>query len=206
MNVLLADDHAIVLDGLELLLSTFDFVDVVGKATDEEGVYRILEAAVPDVMLLDIAFGKSDGRTLCHELKRRYPGMKIIALTSYSNTSTVRSALHAGFDGYLLKSEDREVIKEALNLVAQGETYISAFVKDVIFEQSVFKSKISLTRREHEVLKLITDEKSTREIADALFISEKTVENHRASLMQKLEAKNMAGLVKRAILEGLTDI
>lgn len=204
MYVLLADDHTIVLDGLELLLSTFDFVKKVNKAVDETTLCNILESnAMPDVILLDIVFGTADGRELCRKLKKQYQGIKLIALTSYSDTTTVKSSIQAGFDGYLLKSEDRQTVMQALQAVVQGEQFFSPQVKNVFFQQSVSKNRFTLTKREEDVLRLIIDEKTTKEIAEELFISEKTVENHRANLMLKLEAKNMAGLVKRAISTGL---
>lgn len=204
MYVLLADDHTIVLDGLELLLSTFDFVKKVNKAVDETTLCDILENnPMPDVILLDIVFGSSDGREICKKLKKQYSTIKLIALTSYSDNSTVKSSIQAGFDGYLLKSEDRNTVMEALQKVVQGEKFFSPQVKNAFFQQSVSKNKPTLTKREEEVLRLIIDEKTTKEIAEELFISEKTVENHRSNLMLKLDAKNMAGLVKKAISAGL---
>lgn len=204
MYILLADDHTIVLDGLELLLSTFDFVKKVNTAVDETTLYNVMEdQPMPDIILLDIVFGSSDGRELCKKLKKQYPGIKLIALTSYSDIPTVKSSIHAGFDGYLLKSEDRQTVMQALQSVAQGEQFFSPQVKNAFFQQSVTKNKPALTKREEDVLRLIIDEKTTKEIAEELFISEKTVENHRANLMLKLDAKNMAGLVKKAISTGL---
>lgn len=204
MYVLLADDHTIVLDGLELLLSTFDFVTKVNIAVDEPTLNHILENnALPDVILLDVVFGSSDGREICKRLKKQYPGTKLIALTSYSDIATVKSSIQAGFDGYLLKSEDRETVMQALKVVVEGEKFFSPQVKNTFFQQSVSRNKASLTRREEDVLRLILDEKTTKEIAEELFISEKTVENHRANLMLKLDAKNLAGLVKKAISTGL---
>lgn len=204
MHILLADDHTIVLDGLELLLSTFDFVKKVDKAADEDTLYSVLEnGTMPDVIFLDIVYGASDGREICKKLKKQYPGVKLIALTSYSDTATVKSSILAGFDGYLLKSEDRHTVMQALQTVVQGEQFFSPQVKNVFFQQSVSKNKPTLTKREEEVLKLIIEEKTTKEIAEELFISEKTVENHRANLMLKLDAKNLVGLVKKAISSGL---
>jgi len=204
MYILLADDHTVVLDGLELLLSTFGFVRKTDKAVDEETLYRILENnASPDIILLDIVLGTTDGRDLCKELKKRYPGIKIIALTSYGDTYTVKTSVKAGFDGYLLKSDDRQTVMTALQTVIRSEQFFSPELKDLFFQQSISNNNGSLTKREEDVLKLILDEKTTKEIAEELFISEKTVENHRSKLMLKLEAKNMAGLVRKAISRGL---
>ncbi len=203
MFIVLADDHTIVLDGLELLLSTFGFVNKVAKAMNENELYQHIEHQKPDLIFLDIMFGKTDGKELCKKIKKQYPEIKIIALTSYSDISTVKTAILAGFDGYLLKSEDRQTMIDAIQSVHQGEQYFSPQVKNVFFQQSISKNKPTLTKREEEILKLIVDEKTTKEIAEELFISEKTVENHRTNLMLKLDAKNVAGLVKKAITMGL---
>lgn len=204
MYIVLADDHTIVLDGLELLLSTFGFIDKVAKAIDEQVLIQLLDSKQqPDLILLDVMFGKSDGKELCKKIKKEYPSIKIIALTSYSDISTVKTAILAGFDGYLLKSEDRQTMIDAIQTVMAGEQFFSSQVKNIFFQQSISKNKPTLTKREEEILKLIIDEKTTKEIAEELFISEKTVENHRANLMLKLDVKNMAGLVKKAITMGL---
>lgn len=202
MHIIIADDHTIVLDGLELLLSTFDFVQRVEKANNEAMLSGLISVQLPDIVLLDIAFGKSDGREICKQLKKRSPALRIIALTSHSDMSTVKSAVQAGFDGYLLKSEDRETVIQALKTVQSGVPFFSPQVKDVFFHQGVHKHKSELTSRELEVLKLIIEEKTTREIAATLFIAEKTVENHRSNLMLKMDVKNLAGLVKKAITLG----
>lgn len=202
MNILVADDHIIILDGLELLLSTFDFVTNVFKASDEHTLHTLLQKEEIDILLLDISFGKSDGRVICKQLRREKPELKLIALTSHSDVATVKSSVQAGFHGYLLKSEDRTTVMQALQEVSAGATFFSPQVKDVFFHQGIATHKAALTRREEEILKLIVEEKTTKEIAELLFISEKTVENHRANLMLKLDVKNLAGLVKKALLMG----
>ncbi|MEZ5053808.1 MAG: response regulator transcription factor [Chitinophagales bacterium] len=203
MYIVLADDHTIVLDGLELLLSTFGFIDRVEKAIDEIELNQLItNNSKPDLIFLDIVFGKSDGKEVCKNIKKLFPDIKIIALTSYGDISTVKTAILAGFDGYLLKSEDRQTMIDAIQTVLAGEQFFSPQVKNIFFQQSISKNKPTLTKREEEILKLIIDEKTTKEIAEELFISEKTVENHRTNLMIKLDAKNMAGLVKKAITMG----
>lgn len=203
MHIIIADDHTIVLEGLELLLSTFDFVQQVSKATTEADLLQLLDKDAADILLLDIAFGKSDGREICRKIKKSHPALRLIALTSHGDMATVKSSIQAGFDGYLLKSEERSTVMAALQLVAEGEHFFSPQVRDVFFQQGVASHRATLTKREEEILRLIVDEKTTKEIAEHLFISEKTVENHRANLMLKLDVKNLAGLVKKAITWGL---
>ncbi len=200
MKVLIADDHKLVTEGLELLLSTFDFVQQILSAFDELGVLAALPAQ-PDVVLLDIALGRDDGREICRKIKKMHPGIKVIALTSHSDSNTVKSAIQAGFDGYLLKAEDRATVQSALIKVAKGDKFFSSKVQEIFFTAQT-TAKTELTKREIEVLQLILDEKTTKQIAETLFISEKTAENHRSSIMLKMDVKNMAGLVKKAILMG----
>ena len=204
MYVLLVDDHTIVLEGLQLLLSTFDFVHKTEKAHKKAILYQVLkDHPLPDIILLDIEFGKSDGREICTQIKQMHPQIKIIALTSHSDPYTVKSSIKAGFDGYLLKSDDRQTFQQALHSVIQDQPFFSPELKALFFEQSIRQHPVSLTPREEDVLRLIMDEKTTKEIADALFLSEKTIENHRSSLMQKMQVRNVAGLVKKTLSERL---
>lgn len=202
MNIVIADDHKIVLDGLGLLLSTFDFVREVSIASDAAFLMNVLEQRKADIILLDISFGNADGRELCRKIKRIYPEVRVIALTSHDDGATVNSSLLAGFDGYLLKSEDRATVMRALQLVFEGEQFISPQVKDLTVQRGLTTHKVALTSRELEILQQIVDEKTIKEIAAALFISEKTVEHHRANLILKLDVKNMAGLVRKAVILG----
>jgi len=203
MKILLADDHFLVLDGLEVLLSTFDFVEKTKSALNYMELKNILEEEHFDVLLLDIHFGKHDGRTIIQEIKRLSSEMKIIALTSHSDSVTIKSSVNAGFDGYLLKIDGREEIEKALKVVMNDEKYFSPKTQQAFFEMSASKNKIELTEREKEILQLIVQEKTTKEIAEQLCLSEKTIETHRASIMLKLEVKNIAGMVKKAIMQGL---
>lgn len=206
MKILLADDHFLVLDGLEVLLSTFDFVEKTKSALNYMELKNILEEEHFDVLLLDIHFGKHDGREIIQEIRQLMPEMKIIALTSHSDSTTIKSSVNVGFDGYLLKIDGREEIEKALKAVTNNEKYFSPKTQQTFFEMSTSKNKIELTEREKEILQLIVQEKTTKEIAEQLCVSEKTVETHRASIMQKLEVKNIAGMVKKAILKGLVSV
>lgn len=206
MNVLLADDHTLVLDGLALILSTFDFVEQTKVTQDYASLKHMLEQESFDVLLLDIHFGKHDGREIIQELKQMSPAMKIIALTSHADSVTIKSSVNAGFDGYLLKVDGRAEIEKALLTVTSDEKYFSPKTKQVFFETQTSKNKVELTQREKEILQLIVAEKTTKEIADHLCLSEKTIETHRSSIMLKLDVKNIAGMVKKAILQGLVNV
>ena len=206
MKILLADDHFLVSDGLEVLLSTFEFVEKTQSVLNFIELKETLKEENFDILLLDIHFGQHDGREIIGEIKQMAPDMKVIALTSHSDSVTIKSSVNAGFDGYLLKIDGREDIEKALKAVTNNEKYFSLKTQQTFFEMSTSKNKIELTEREKEVLQLIVQEKTTKEIAEQLCISEKTVETHRASIMQKLEVKNIAGMVKKAIMQGLAEV
>jgi len=206
MKILLADDHFLVLDGLEVLLSTFEFVEKTQSVLNFVELKETLKEESFDILLLDIHFGKHDGRTIIQEIKQLMPDIKVIALTSHSDSVTIKSSANAGFDGYLLKIDGREEIEKALKAVMNDEKYFSPKTQQVFFETQTSKTKTELTEREKEILQLIVQEKTTKEIAEQLFVSEKTVETHRASIMQKLEVKNIAGMVKKAIMQGLAEV
>lgn len=206
MKLLLADDHFLVLDGLEVLLSTFDFVSATKSVLNYVEMKAALKEDDFDVLLLDIHFGQYDGRQIIDEIKEMAPSMKIIALTSHADSFTIKSSVNAGFDGYLLKIDGREEIEKALKAVIQEGQYFSPKTQQAFFEMHAKKNKVALTEREKEILQLIVKEKTTREIAEQLCLSEKTIETHRAGIMQKLEVKNIAGVVKKAIMQGLVNV
>lgn len=206
MKILLADDHFLVLEGLEVLLSTFDFVKSTQSVINYMEMKEVLKHETFDVLLLDIHFGKHDGRVIITEIKKMMPAIKIIALTSHSDATTVKSSFNAGFDGYLLKIDNREEIEKALKAVSSNEKYFSPKTQQVFFENQVSKNKVALTEREKEILQLIVEEKTTKEIAEQLYLSEKTIETHRGNIMIKLDVKNIAGMVKKAIIQGLVNI
>jgi len=206
MKILLADDHFLVLDGLEVLLSTFEFVDQTESVLNFIELKDILKKESFDVLLLDIHFGKHDGREIISEIKQLAPQMKIIALTSHSDSVTIKSSVNAGFDGYLLKIDGREDIEKALKAMTNNEKYFSPKTQQTFFEMRTSRNIVELTEREKEVLQLIVHEKTTKEIAEQLCLSEKTIETHRSNIMQKLDVKNIAGMVKKAIMQGLAEV
>lgn len=206
MKILLADDHFLVLEGLEVLLSTFNFVEKTQTVLNYIELKTILGKETFDVLLLDIHFGKHDGREIIAEIKQLRPNMKIIALTSHSDSVTIKSSINAGFEGYLLKIDGRDDIEKALKAVTDGEKYFSPKTQQTFFEMNASRNKVELTEREKEILQLIVQEKTSKEIAEQLCLSEKTIETHRASIMQKLEVKNIAGMVRKAIIQGLVSV
>src|SRR5690554_2142505 len=150
MKILLADDHFLVSDGLEVLLSTFEFVDKTQSVLNFMELKEVLKEQSFDVLLLDIHFGKHDGRAIIQEIKQLIPDMKVIALTSHSDSVTIKSSVNAGFDGYLLKIDGREEIEKALKAVMNDEKYFSSKTQQVFFETQTSKTKTELTEKKKQ--------------------------------------------------------
>lgn len=203
MKILIADDHSLIIDGFITVLKNQDPSISCYKATDKLELFEILKTHSIDILFQDIMFGKSDARDFIKEIKENYPKLKIIIISSLADENTVNTLFKQDVDGYLLKSDPKEEIFRALESIKKEEKFIS---KGLVNNgnQNLIRQKqnILLTPREKEILSLILQEKTTKEIAELVFLSEKTVENHRTNLFIKFDVKNLAGLVKKAILEG----
>lgn len=203
----ITDDHLLVLKGVSDLLESIQGVTVVGQWLDAATTRIGLEEKAPELLFLDINLPDGDGTDLCLEFCERWPSLKIIALTTYNQASLIQKMMQNGAKGYLLKNTSQHEMQKAIEAVMGGGSYLQEEVRDIISATgtSLDKSIPKLTRRESEVLKLICDEMTTAEIGEELFISSKTVETHRQNLIQKLGARNTAGLVKSAINHGLLE-
>jgi DNA-binding NarL/FixJ family response regulator len=201
------DDHPLVVEGIRSLFQGEEQLCLLWGATSEEECRRQLQTATVDALLLDIHLENENGIALCKQLKAQFPQLHILILTSYCETTFVKAALQNGASGYLLKNAGHAEISEALHTAFNGQRYLSGQVQQRMLNSLLDRRKTSanvayvprLTRREQEVLQLIVNECTTSEIADKLFVSLKTVETHRMNLLQKLGAKNTAGLVKAAM-------
>lgn len=212
INILLVDDHQIIIDGLRGLLEGEESIGVLHEAQNGAQTIEVATQESIDLILLDINLPDKSGFDICQELKSLESCPKIIALTMYGNAGYINKMIKAGVDGYLLKNTGREELLLAIEKVMDGKRYFSSEVTDTLVagthepkkpKRSDFIQK--LTRREKEILHLITEEYTTDEIAAKLFISSSTVITHRKSLLRKLNAKNVAGLVKKAFEFGLLD-
>src|SRR5690606_7711450 len=201
MKVLVADDHELIIDGFVTVIENYDASIECYRATNKFELFETLESVSVDMLFQDVMFGKNDARSFVKEIKEKYPELKIIIISTLEDNNTVETLLKQGVDGYLAKSDSSNEIISALKAVSEGKTFISNNLKKQ-GTTSLRKNTIILTPREKEVLSLILQEKTTKEIADKVCLSEKTVENHRANLFIKFGVKNLAGLVKQAILEG----
>lgn len=214
ITVFLADDHAVVRDGLKLLLESQADMKVVGDAADGRVALQQLGRLRPDVAILDIAMPGLNGIEITGQLQQIAPATKVVILSMHSTPEHIFRALQAGARGYLLKeSAGLEVVK-AVRSVHAGRRYLSDEISDLVIDgflqpdkEMAGKSPLErLSPREREILQLVVESKSSAEIAGILFLSAKTVETYRSRMMQKLGIGDLPGLVKFAIQHGLTPI
>jgi DNA-binding NarL/FixJ family response regulator len=210
IKIIIADDHQIVVDGLKSILNQLTEYKVITTASNGRELLKSLEIVEPDIILLDIDMPVLNGIETLKEIKKHYPKIKTIILTMHEEKSLVKKMTDLGANGFLFKNSDIEELIIAMESVMKGKSYFSVSLRnelinnDLIGEsESNFDSKKSLlTEREIEIIKLIVEGLSNKEIADKLFISPRTVDTHRTNLMKKLEVNNVAGLVRYAIRNG----
>jgi DNA-binding NarL/FixJ family response regulator len=200
MNIVIAEDHALIVDGLRSLLESNGYL--VFHAPDELALLKLLQQEKVDLLIQDIRFGKVDARTIIPTIREQFSEVKILVLTSLDDLASVQSILATNIQGYIIKTEPSELILEAIVTITAGKTYLSPEVQSLLVGKESAQPEIQLSERETGVLNGILDEKSTKEIAETLYISEKTVEHYRSSLFTKFDVKNVSGLVKKAILLG----
>lgn len=210
-SIILADDHVLVRQGLRRILEGTDDLEVVGEANDGLELLQLLKHLTPQMVILDIFMPNLRGIEAITEIKTMQPDVKILILTMHRDKEYLYLALSAGAKGYLLKEDAARDLFSAIAEVRQGKTYISPYFSDQVVNdvvqivkgnaKSIFETD-PLTSREREVLKLVAEGKSSKEIASLLFVSVFTVNNHRASIMEKLHLNKATDLVKYAIRKG----
>ena len=211
LRVLLADDHALVRAGIRALIGELQGIEVIAEAGSGREALRLAEELQPDIMLLDIAMPALSGFEVLSETAKRFPNVRVIILTVHEEGAYASQALSAGAAGYLPKSAASAELREAIETVARGETYVSGEVaRKTLLAQSRETEQSGLlkrlTPRQREILTLIAEGNTMRDIAGALDISVKTVESHRAQLMERLDIHEVAGLVRFAIRMGLVKV
>jgi DNA-binding NarL/FixJ family response regulator len=212
IRVLLAEDHVMVRAGLQALLERAKDIKVIGEASNGQEAVDLTSELKPDVLILDIMMPRLNGIQAAEQIHNLKLPVKILFVSMYSEAGLVRQALQTGAKGYVLKTSAGEELLQAIRAIAKGETYIGETISSMTMEDS-FRPNMKqvehplelLSPREKEILQLIAEEHTSSEVAKILSISEKTVEKHRANMMEKLQVRNLAGLVRLAIKYGLID-
>ncbi len=211
LRILIAEDHALVRAGLHALLSQDPEFEIVGEVENGRDAVRAVGELKPQVVLMDLTMPGMNGMEAILDIKRRYPGVRVLVLTLHKTEEFVLASLRAGADGYILKEATPSELRLAVRTVAGGKTYLSQDILGNVVSENPGRDDSmptngvwdTLTQREREVLKLVAEGKSNKAIAEFLFLSAKTVEKHRAKLMAKLGMRNAAALTAYAIHKGL---
>lgn len=208
IRVLIADDHAMVRHGLALILAQHTDLVLVGEAADVYSVPERCAEAKPDVLLLDLGMPGGDALTMLDRLRRQAPTTKVIVLSMFDDSTTVRAALAAGVAGYVVKTAGDQTLVAAIRAVAAGRTFLDVPLRDAQTQDVVDKATdrggepAALSPREQEVLKLLARGHTNQEVADRLFLSVKTIETYRARVSEKLGLKSRAELTRYAAAQG----
>ncbi len=208
VRVFLVDDHEVVRRGVAEVLEEDPVISVVGEAGSVAEALARVPAVRPDVTVVDMRLPDGDGAEVCRKLRERVPGLRCLVLTSFPDEDAVAAAVAAGASGYVLKAQADSDLMAAVRAVEKGEPFLTpaaqrALIKDVLGEGEVRSDE--LTPREQEVVKLVAEAHTNKEIADILHLSEKTVENHRSNAMKKLGMRDRVELVRYAIRRGLIE-
>jgi len=215
IKVFIVDDHSMIREGIKSCLVEEKDMEVVGEAESGEIALSMIGSELPDLVIMDINMGGMSGIETTEKLIKKFKDIKILGLTMYEDSHHIINMMQAGAMGYILKDSDLQEIVDAIRTIHSGESYFSNDVSSTLMHQFM-KSKeeekilqsveLELTPREIEILKLIAEEFTNQEIAEKLFISQRTVDTHRRNLIQKLNAKNTAGLVRYAIKHKLISL
>ncbi|MDR1454077.1 MAG: response regulator transcription factor [Tannerella sp.] len=201
LKVAIVDDHKVVAEGFEHLINESGMAQVTGKAHSATSCWRMLADKTVDVLLLDVSLPDGNGVDLCPQIKAKYPDIKILMLTSYSELTLIMRALENGASGYILKSAMTEEILEGIQAVASGRQFLCEEV-DMLMKKEENRP-VRLSRREQELLRLIVEGRSNSEIAASMYLGYETIKSYRKNLILKLNAHNTAALVKMAIEQKL---
>lgn len=204
-KVFIVDDHSMVVEGIRTLLAGEKSVDVVGHAYHAASCNAFLKQHQPDVILLDIHLPDANGIDLCLEINTRYPSIKIIALSTSLQVSYIRKMTENGAKGYLLKNCSKEELMGAIEMVMIGREYFSREVAQQLRQVDNNQSVPVLTRREKEILLLISNGMTNVEIAKKIFVEVSTVDSHRKNLLEKFKVNNTALLIKKAVQLGMVE-
>jgi DNA-binding NarL/FixJ family response regulator len=209
IKVLVVDDHAMMRDGIRALLALQEDIEIVGEAEEGREAVKKTEELMPNVIIMDIAMPGLDGLEATRRITRKNPMVKVLVLTQHDKREYVLSSIKAGARGYVPKRAVGSDLLSAIRAVHRGDSYLSPYAAKALVDhyrrQGEAEPYDRLTAREREILKLIAEGHTSREIASSLFISLKTVLGHRAKIMEKLGVHNSAELIKYAVRKGLVE-
>ena len=210
-KILVVDDHAIMRDGIRALLNLHDDIEVVGEASEGKEAVEKAQELMPDMVIMDIAMPGMDGLEATRRIRKKSPKMKVLILTQHDNKEYILSVIKAGASGYVPKRALGSELVSAIRAVKQGESFLYPSAATALIEEYLQQDKgeepyDQLTAREREILKLTAEGHTSREIADMLFLSLKTVLGHRAKIMEKLNLHNRTELIKYAMRKGLVSL
>lgn len=215
IKIILTEDHQLLRDGIKALIAS-ENIEIIGEASTGAGLWKLMEYTQPDIILMDISLPDISGIELTRTLSERYPEVKVLILSMFTDESFINQAIKAGAKGYLHKNTTREEMLIAIDTVYSGSEFYSDNISKIILKSFVDKAKKNgedfsnpheiLSKREIEILKMFAEGFINKEIADRLFISIRTVESHKNHIMQKLNLKTQVELVKYAIRHNLINI
>ncbi|HEV7838820.1 MAG TPA: response regulator transcription factor [Gemmatimonadaceae bacterium] len=211
MRVVLAEDHVLVRMGMRMLLESMANIEVVGEASDGLEALKLIEEMKPDCVIMDLAMPGLSGLEALRRATEQFPGTRVLVVSMHADEGYVQKALAAGAAGYLLKGSDKSELELALRTVARGQAYLTPAISHSIVTALGNKGGPArqasaldlLTPRQREILQLVAEGNSTKKVAARLKLSVKTVESHRAAIMQRLGIRDLTGLVRFAMKEGL---
>ena len=211
IRILIVDDHAVLRDGIRALLGLHDDIEVVGEASEGKEAVGKAQELMPDVVIMDIAMPGMDGLEATRRLRKKYPKMKVLVLTQHDNKEYILSVIKAGASGYVPKRALGSELVSAIRAVQEGDSFLypsaaAALIEDYLQQTKDEDPYDQLTAREREIFKLIAEGHTSREIADMLFLSLRTVQGHRLKILEKLNLHNRTELIKFAMRKGLVSL
>lgn len=199
IRLAIAEDHQSLIDGIKLLLEYEEDIEIVGTANDREALLKLVKLKQPNVVITDIRMPKVDGISATKQIKKEFPHTKVLGFTMFDQQDAIQQMLEAGASGYLLKNSPLEEVLNAVKAVHNGNTYFDANINVITEDDSNKKAKGILTKRQIEILELIAQGKTSREIADELFIGVHTVDTHRKNMVRILGLQGKGELLRYAL-------